>query len=78
MLYLGYHQAMSMLLTGRTVSALEAKELGIVSQVVAGGNDEVSVAVAPRATVQSTEIGLGVLGLRSSIRCCEASFVVLS
>lgn len=41
---IGYHNALSMILTGRRVGADEAKALGIVCEVVKGGNAEVLAA----------------------------------
>lgn len=38
---IGYHNALAMILTGRRVKANEALTLGICSQVVPGGNEEV-------------------------------------
>lgn len=41
---IGYHNALSMILTGRRVGADEAKSLGIACEVVKGGNEEVLAA----------------------------------
>ena len=38
---IGYHNALSLILTGRRVKAEEAVKLGIACQMVPGGNDEV-------------------------------------
>jgi enoyl-CoA hydratase/carnithine racemase len=42
----GYHRAMSMLLTGRVLSAREAKEYGIVNELVQSKNEAIKTALA--------------------------------